>query len=153
MALTVGASAPDFTLVDETGERVSLSDYKGRKVVLMFFPFAFSGVCTKEFHDVRAAAAQLHAEGAEVLGISIDHKYALRAWKEKEGYTARFLADFNPRGEVAQAYDAFLPAGGFATRTTYVIDGDGRITHVIDQQLNEKPDVEEYLRALAACPV
>jgi peroxiredoxin len=153
MALPVGATAPDFTLVSDAGELVSLSDFRGRKLVLIFFPFAFSGVCTKEFHDVKKAAERLQAEGAEVLGISVDHKYSLRAWKAQEGYTATFLADFQPRGAVAQAYDAYLEQGGFATRTTYVIDGDGKIAHVIDQQINEKPDPEEYLLALSACPV
>jgi peroxiredoxin len=152
MALTVGEVAPDFDLMDDSGERVALSGLKGKKVVLIFFPFAFSGVCTKEFHDVKDAADRLDAEGAEVLGISVDSKFSLNAWKQHHGYTARFLADFEPKGEVARKYDAYHPAG-FAKRTTYVIDGDGRIAHVIDQELMDKPDPAEYLAALAACPV
>jgi len=152
MALRVGDTAPDFELVDDQGERVSLTSLQGRKVILIFFPFAFSGVCTKEFHDVKDVQDRLDAEDAEVLGISVDSKYSLKAWKDQHGYTARFLADFEPKGDVARKYDAFHPAG-FAKRTTYVIDGEGKIAHVIDQELMEKPDPEEYLSALQACGV
>ena len=152
MALRVGATAPDFDLADQDNERVSLAGLKGKKVVLIFFPFAFSATCTKEFHDVKTFASRIDAEGAQVLGLSVDSRHSLRAWKESNGYTATFLADFEPKGEVARAYDAYHPAG-FAKRTTYVVDGEGKIAHVIDQEINEKPDPEEYLAALAACPV
>ena len=152
-ALNIGDVAPDFTLKDSDNEPVSLSDYRGKNVVILFYPMAFSGVCTKELHNVTAAADRFAAEGAEVLGISIDHRYALAAWKAEGGYKARLLADFHPKGAVASAYGVYLDDFGIANRTTFVIDKNGKVAQKIESAIPESPDPEAMLAALAACPV
>lgn len=149
----VGDEAPNFQLKDQDGTPVSLADYRGKNVVLMFYPFAFSPTCTRELLDVKATADKLQAAGAEVLGVSIDSKWALNAWKAQHGYTARLLADFNPRGAVGSLYGAYLPELGFHKRMTFVIDARGKIAQIIDTPIADKPDPDEYLAGLAACPL
>jgi peroxiredoxin len=153
MAVEVGSEAPDFTLRNEKGEEVSLSSLRGRNVVLIFFPLAFSGICTKELHTTTDLAERYDAAGAEVYGISVDSPYALRAWKRDEGLKANFLSDFLPRGAVAQQYDAYIPEAGIATRATYVIDKDGKVAHKVVNHPGEQRDQEAIIDALAACPV
>jgi peroxiredoxin (alkyl hydroperoxide reductase subunit C) len=153
MAVEVGSEAPDFTLRDENGEEVALSSLRGRNVVLMFFPAAFSGICTKELHRSTDLADRYDAAGAEVFGISVDSPYALRAWKRDESLSAHFLSDFHPKGAVAQAYEAYIPEAGVATRVTYVIDKEGKIAHKMVNHPGEMRDQDEILDALAACPV
>jgi peroxiredoxin len=153
MAVEVGSIAPDFTLKDETGKDVTLSSLRGRNVVLMFYPLAFSGVCTRELHDITAAAGRYEAAGAEVLAVSVDSHHTLAAFKRDEGLSARLLADFHPKGAVAQRYGTYLDAIGFAGRATFVIDKDGRVVHTVTSEIREPRDQQEYLSALAACPV
>ena len=153
MAVEVGSEAPDFTLRDEHGEEVALSSLRGRNVVLIFFPAAFSGICTKELHQATDLADRYDAAGAEVFGISVDSPYALKAWKRDENLTAHFLSDFHPKGAVAQAYEAYIPEAGVATRATYVIDKEGKVAHKMVNHPGERRDQDEILDALAACPV
>jgi peroxiredoxin len=153
MAIEVGSEAPDFTLKDENGTEVSLSDLRGRNVVLMFYPLAFSSVCTRELRDVSAAADRYDAAGAEVLAVSVDSHYTLAAFKRDEGLRARMLADFHPKGAVAEAYGTYMDKLGFAGRTTFVIDKNGRVAHKVESAVLQARDQEEYLQALEACPV
>lgn len=153
MAIEVGGPAPDFTLKDETGEQVSLADFRGRRVVLVFYPMAFSPTCTRELRDLTATAARYEAENAEVIGISVDSHWTLAAFKREEGLSARLLADFNPKGAVAKLYDAYFEPAGFAGRCTVVIDGEGRVAHIVNNGPGGARNSEEYLQALAACPV
>jgi peroxiredoxin len=153
MAVEVGSQAPDFTLRNETGEEVALSSLRGRNVVLIFFPAAFSGICTKELHQATDLADRYDAAGAEVFGISVDSPYALKAWKRDENLTAHFLSDFHPKGAVAQAYEAYIPEAGVATRATYVIDKEGKVAHKMVNHPGEMRDQDAILDALAACPV
>ena len=153
MAVEVGQEAPDFTLRDENGEEFKLSSKRGRNVVLIFFPAAFSGICTKELHQATDLAERYDAAGADVYGVSVDSPYALKAWKRDEGLTANFLSDFHPKGAVADAYDAYIPEVGIATRATYVIDKDGKIAHKMVNHPGEIRNQDEILDALAACPV
>ena len=111
MAVEVGQEAPDFTLRDENGEEVPLSSLRGRNVVLIFFPAAFSGICTKELHTATDLAEKYGAAGAEVFGVSVDSPYALKAFKRDEGLEARFLSDFHPKGQVAEEYERLHPRG------------------------------------------
>ncbi len=127
MALQIGEEAPDFTLTDHTGEAVTLSELRGRPVVLVFYPAAFTGRCTGELCAIRDELAAFEDAEAEVLAISVDTAASLRVFAEQEGLRFRLLSDFWPHGAVAQAYDAFLAERGTATRATYVIDRDGRI--------------------------
>jgi mycoredoxin-dependent peroxiredoxin len=153
MSVEVGSEAPDFTLRDENGEEVTLSSRRGHNVVLVFFPFAFSSMCTKELHTITGLGDRFGDAHAEVLGISIDSPYALKAFKRDEGLSARLLSDFEPKGAVAEQYGAYLGDLGFATRATFVIDKDGKVAHKQVNSPAEERDQEEVLAALAACPV
>ena len=111
MSVTVGQEAPDFTLVNQDGESVTLSDLRGRKVVLVFYPFAFSGLCTDEWCNVRDRIGAFD-DDTVLLGISVDTKHALKAYKAAEGLGYDLLSDFWPHGAIAQAYGVFLPDRG-----------------------------------------
>jgi peroxiredoxin len=132
---------------------VPLSSLRGRNVVLIFFPAAFSGLCTKELHTATDLAEQYGAAGAEVFGVSVDSPYALRAFKRDEGFEARFLSDNHPKGQVATQYDAYIPEAGVATRATYVIDKDGKVAYKAVNHPGEMRDQDAIVEALAACPI
>jgi mycoredoxin-dependent peroxiredoxin len=150
----VGDQAPDFTLRNEEGEEVTLSSLRGENVVLVFYPFAFSSMCTRELHDVTGLAERFDAAGAQVFGISIDSPYAQKAFRNAEGIKAHLLSDYEPKGAVAKQYEAYLEAPlGFATRATYVIDKNGTIAFKQVNGPGDARDQEEVLTALAACPV
>ncbi|MDB5065789.1 MAG: bcp [Chloroflexi bacterium] len=153
MAVEVGSEAPDFTLKDENGKDVTLSDLRGRNVVLMFYPLAFSPVCTQELKDISATAGRYQAANAEVLAVSVDSQYTLAAFKRDEDLSAHMLADFHPKGAVAQQYGTYMDGIGIAGRATYVIDKDGKVVHKVTSEVLQPRDQEEYLTALAACPV
>jgi peroxiredoxin len=149
----VGAPAPDFTLTDHTGQPWTLSEHRGRNVLLVFYPLDFSPTCTGELRDLAALREKLGAAGAEVVGISVDSRWAHGAFRAAEHLEATLLADFQPRGAVAQLYGAYLEEPGIATRATFVIDAEGivRWSVITDPGTARNPD--EYLEALAACPV
>lgn len=151
MPLPVGTPAPDFTLQDETGERVTLSDLRGGNVVLVFYPLDFSPTCTRELHDVTALKERFG--DAQVFGVSVDSRWAHAAFRRDEKLDIRLLADFQPRGAVAKLYDAWFEPAGFATRATYVIDRDGIIRHVTATDPGTARNQEEAIAALASCAV
>ncbi|HYS36482.1 MAG TPA: peroxiredoxin, partial [Pseudonocardiaceae bacterium] len=123
MAVEVGSKAPDFTLNDYNREKVSLASFQGVKnVLLVFYPFAFSGICTGELCQVRDELADYQNDRVQVIGISVDHAFALKAWAAKEGYEFPLVSDFWPHGEVAKAYGVFNEASGMANRGTFLID-------------------------------
>jgi mycoredoxin-dependent peroxiredoxin len=153
MAVEVGQEAPDFTLRDENGEEVQLSSLRGRNVVLIFFPAAFSGICTKELHTATDLAEKYGAAGAEVFGVSVDSPYALKAFKRDEQLDVHFLSDFHPKGQMATEYEAYIPEAGVATRATYVIDKDGKIAYKAVNHPGEMRDQDAIIDALAACPI
>jgi peroxiredoxin len=153
MAVEVGSEAPDFTLRDEDGEDVTLSSLRGRNVVLVFYPFAFSGICTKELHDVTGLKDKFDQASADVFGISVDSPFALKAFKRDEQLTARLLSDFEPKGEVARKYGVYLDQVGAASRGTFVIDKDGKIAYVMINGIGDARDQDEVVTALGACPV
>jgi peroxiredoxin len=153
MAVEVGQEAPDFTLRDENGEEVTLSSLRGHNVVLVFYPLAFSRICTKELKDISSVADQFEAANAEVFGISIDSPFVLKAFKRDEDLEAHLLSDFHPKGEVAKRYGAYIEEAGIATRATFVIDKNGNVAHKVVTHPGEARDEQEYLDALAACPV
>lgn len=153
MSLSVGDPAPDFTLQDDTNTAVTLSALRGRNVVVIFYPFDFSPVCTAELKEIARTQDRYHAAGAEVLGISVDTWYAHAAFKRDEGISARLLADFHPKGRVAQLYGAYVEDGGFAGRYTFVVDSGGIIRHIAISSVPQARNPNQYVEALAACPV
>jgi peroxiredoxin len=145
----VGEEAPDFELVNQYGEPVRLSELRGRTVVVVFFPFAFSGICTGELCEIRDNLAVFDDAKATVLGVSVDSKFAQRAYAEKEGYSFDLLADFWPHGEVAQQYGVFDAGTGMALRGTFIIDAAGIIRYVVVNPRGQARDLAEYRTALA----
>lgn len=150
MALQTGDEAPDFTLTDHTGEAVTLSELRGRPVVLVFYPLAFTGRCTGELCSIRDELADFEGADAQVYGVSVDSAASLGVFHAQEGLTFPLLSDFWPHGAVAQAYDAFLPERGIATRATYVVDREGRIAAHFRVSPSESRDMGAYREALAA---
>jgi glutaredoxin-dependent peroxiredoxin len=152
MAATVGSKAPDFTLMNENREPVTLSSQKGHPVVLAFFPAAFSGVCTKELCTFRDNMAKLNTAKAQVYGISVDTFFTLAAFKKDQNLNFPLLSDFNK--DVIQAYGAFNPdmigLKGIAKRATFVIDKDGVVRHaeVLDDARNE-PNYDKVFETLS----
>ncbi len=150
MALEIGTLAPDFTLKNQFGEDVTLSALRGSKVVVMFYPFAFTGTCTGELCEIRDRRSQFDSDDATVLSISCDAPPSLKAFAEAEGLTHTLLSDFWPHGEVSRSYGAFWEQTGFATRATYVLDRDGVIRWSVVNGPGEARSVDDYARALAA---
>ena len=125
--LGVGDVAPGFALRNQYGETVSLADFRGEKhVVLVFFPFAFSGICTGEFREIREHLEDFEADDVQVLGISCDAMESLRAWADAEGYFFPLLSDFWPHGAASRAYGVFWEKTGFAIRGTFLVDSGRR---------------------------
>lgn len=151
MELSVGADAPDFTLRDQFGQDVTLSSFRGEKsVLLMFYPWAFSNVCTGEMQGIRSRLDEFLTFDTEVIGISIDHVYTLRTFSDEAGINFPLVADFWPHGAVAQAYGVFDEKIGVARRSSYVIDKEGRIAWSIHNPLGDGRDLDEQLKQLKA---
>lgn len=149
--LELGGPAPDFTLRDQFGQDVRLSDFRGSKAVAIFFyPWAFSGVCTGEMGGIRDRLAEFLTFDTEVLAISTDPVYSLRAFADQDGLNFPLLSDFWPHGEVARAYDVFDDGKGVARRSSYVIDKDGLVRWSVHNALPDGRDLDEHLRQLSA---
>jgi len=149
MALENDTQAPDFELPDQFGGTVRLSDFRGKKpVVLVFFPLAFSGLCTGELCALRDDLALFQESGIELIGISVDSKWSLRAWAEQEGYDFTLLSDLWPHGAVAQEYGVFLEDRGVANRATFVIDEQGVIRDSFITAPGEARDIARYREAV-----
>lgn len=151
-ALAVGATAPDFTLKNQHGEDVSLAQRVSEKpVLLVFYPFAWSGVCTGELCGIRDDLSGFTGNGAaDVLAISCDPMFTLRAWADSEGYEFDLLSDFWPHGKVASDYGIFNADAGMAIRGTFLIDTSGTIRWSQVNQPGEARDFAGYREALAA---
>jgi peroxiredoxin len=132
--IAVGDQAPDFTLRDQDGEKVSLSDFRGRKLLLIFYPGDFSPVCGDQLSIYQEVKPEIEAKGVELVGISVDSFFAHKAFQEKIGIDTTLLSDFEPKGEVARAYGSYVEKMGFANRTLVLIDEDGVVawTHEAD---------------------
>ncbi len=128
--IAAGEPAPEFTLRDQDGKRVSLSDYRGRKVLLVFYPQDFSPVCSDQLSIYQEVKPQIAEQGVELVGISVDHSWAHKAFQEKLGIDTPLLADFEPKGEVARAYGAYIEQVGHANRSLVLIDEEGAVEWV-----------------------
>ncbi|MDX6319691.1 MAG: mycoredoxin-dependent peroxiredoxin [Nocardioidaceae bacterium] len=150
MAVDIGAPAPDFTLPNQHGESVSLETFRGRKdVVLVFYPFAFSGVCTGELRQLRDDFADLSGETTELLAISCDPLYSLRAYADRDGYEFSLLSDFWPHGEVTRAYNTFNSERGCAFRLTVVVDRERIVRWQVENSMGAARDPAEYRAAIS----
>ncbi|PSL56499.1 peroxiredoxin [Saccharothrix carnea] len=147
----VGAQAPDFTLNDYNKQPVTLSSFRGeRNVLLVFYPFAFSGICTGELCQVRDELAAYEDENVQVIGVSVDTPFSLKAWAAQEGYQFPLLSDFWPHGQVAQAYGVFNEQAGLANRGTFLVDTTGVIRYAEVNAPGEPRDQEAWKKAVAA---
>jgi peroxiredoxin len=125
-----GTPAPDFTLPNHRGEQISLSDFRGRKVVLAFYPNDFSPVCSDQLSVYQEVLPQINQAGAELIGISTDGSWCHNAFRKHLGLEMTLLADFHPKGEVASAYGAYLEQWGTPNRSLVLIDEDGVVRWV-----------------------
>jgi len=151
MAVEVGEQAPDFELPDQHGTPVRLSSFRGAKnVVLVFYPLAFSGVCTSELRAFRDEFPEVNWDDVELLTVSVDSTYTHRAWSDAEHFQFELLSDFWPHGEVAKRYGVFDPERGVANRGTFIIDKDGVVRWKVVNPLLQARDLADYSKALAA---
>ena len=125
--ISAGEPAPEFTLRNQDGEKVSLSDFRGGKVLLVFYPLDFSPVCSDQLSVYQEVKPEIEAKGVTMVGISVDSGFAHKAFQEKLGIDTTLLADFEPKGAVAKAYGSYLDGLGFANRTLVLVDEDGNV--------------------------
>ena len=145
----IGSPAPDFELRDQHGQHVRLSSLRGRVVVVMFYPFAFSRVCTGELRDVGEQLPELQSDAVRLLAVSCDPMYSLRAFAEELDLAFPVLSDFWPHGEVARAYGVFDAERGCATRSTFVVDAEGVLRWSVHNAMPEARDLAEQRRVLS----
>ncbi len=151
MSPLIGDLAPDFSLINQFGETVTLSQFRGSKpVVIVFYPLSFSGICTGELCELRDDISKFERAGVELLAISVDSKFVQKRFAEQESYNFSVLADFWPHGGVAEAYGVFMPENGFANRATFVVNKEGTIAAKFITAPGQARDVSDYDRALAA---
>ena len=151
MAVEVGDQAPDFELKDQHGTPVQLSGFRGVKnVVLVFYPLAFSGVCTGELCAIRDEFPEANRDDVELLTVSVDSTFTHRAWADAEHFQFGLLSDFWPHGEVASRYGVFDSERGLSTRGTFIIDKDGVVRWKVVNPIPQARDLAEYSKALAA---
>ncbi|THJ66972.1 redoxin domain-containing protein [Arthrobacter echini] len=148
MPLEVGVASPEFALANQFGETVESASLTGGAVVV-FFPFAFSRICTDELGELRDNLEMFDAAGVALVAIAVDHKYTLRAFADVNDISFDLLADFWPHGSVTRAYDAFDEANGYAQRVSYVLDGNGTVRSVITAAHGQGRPIAEYSRALS----
>lgn len=145
----IGDVAPDFTLKDHNGNEVSLSQFKGKKVVLGFHPLAWTGICAKQMQALEAHKERFDNLNAVALGLSVDSSPSKHAWAKDLGIQhTRLLADFWPHGKVAQAYGTFRDADGFSERAVFVIGPDGTVQFQKIYPIKELPDLDKVIAVL-----
>ncbi len=146
MTLKPGDMAPDFTLPSTVGEKVTLSDYRGKKsVVLLFYPLDFSPVCSVETKQCAEMLPKQSSADVEVLGVSVDSLWSHKAFAAQQGIAYPLLADFHPRGAVAEKYGVYLADKGISARTAFIIGKDGRIKDVVGADIPVARDIAGLL--------
>ena len=153
MVIETGQKAPDFSLYDSEKKKITLTDFRGKNVVLLFFPFAFTSVCTKELCTVRDNIGEYAKLNAEVFGISVDSHYTLARYKQDQNLNFSLLSDFNK--EVSAAYGTLyekfgLDMKGVSKRSAFVIDKEGVVRYAeVLQNAAETPSFENIQATLA----
>ena len=151
MAVEIGSKAPEFELKSQHGETVKLSDFQGSKnVVLLFYPFSFTGVCTGELCALRDELPAFVNDDTQLLAVSCDSMFTQKVFAEREGLEYPVLSDFWPHGEVARAYGVFNEEKGCAVRGTFIIDKEGVVRWSVVNALPDARDLNEYVKALGA---
>ena len=151
MAVEIGDEAPDFELPDQHGTPVKLSSFRGSKnVVLVFYPLAFSPVCSSELCAMREDFPEVSRDDVELITVSVDSLYSHRVWAEQENFQFSLLSDFWPHGAVAKAYGVFDADRGVALRGTFIIDKEGVVRWKVVNAIPQARDIADYQKALAA---
>ena len=145
-----GTPAPDFTARNQHGESIALSALRGGPLMIIFYPWAFSGICRSELAEIRDHAAEFSSVGTRVLAVSCDAMFTLRAFAEHEGLNFDLLSDHWPHGAVARRYGVFDEQLGCAMRGTFVLDASGMITWHVVNEIGEGRRLAELIRTLAA---
>jgi len=150
MPIAVGAAAPDFVLKDQSQKEVKLSDFAGKKnVVLVFYPLDWSPVCTNEHACFVNDMKDFQKLDAEVLGVSVDSVWSHKAYAEKMGIQYSLLADFHPRGAMADKFGLYLAEKGITGRAIVIINKAGKVAWVKNYDIPALPDLKEVAAALA----
>ena len=150
VTLNIGDQAPDFEVLDNNGQMVKLSSFRGSKnVLLLFYPFAFSGICTGELCTLRDDLGAYQNDDTELLAISCDAMYSQKAFAEAEGYKFSLLADFWPHGQVSKAYGVFNEDRGLAIRGTFIVDKEGMLRWQVVNGPGDARVAADYKAALA----
>ena len=150
MPIQVGEHAPDFTLRDQHGAEFRLSSVLGEKAVLIvFYPWAFTGVCAGELQTLQEQQDEILGEDVVLLTISTDPMYALRAFADQHGFTFPLLSDFWPHGAVASAYGVLSPQSGAALRGTFLVDTEGVLRWSVVNDVPDGRDIDDYKKAIA----
>jgi peroxiredoxin len=150
MAISVGQAAPDFVLKDQSQKEVKLSDFKGKKnVVLVFYPLDWSPTCTQEHTCFVNDMKRFEQLDAQVLGISVDSAWSHKAYAEKMGIHYPLLADFQPRGAVGDKFGVFMPEKGITGRAIAIVDRSGKVAWFKNYDIPVVPDLKEVADALA----
>jgi peroxiredoxin len=146
--IAAGSRAPDFTLPDQDGKRVALSAFKGRTVVLVFYPLDFSPVCTDQLSIYQEVLPQIEEQGATLLGVSVDSTYCHKAFQQDHNLTMTLLADFHPKGEVAKAYGVWSDEYGLSERALFMVGPDGTLLWAYESPPLEVPGANLIFDAL-----
>lgn len=147
--LNVGTKAPDFTLPDANGRPISLSDYRGKPVVLVFYPLDWSPGCSRQLDLYQQELDAFRDRNTELIGLSVDSIYSHGAWAAVRGITFPLLADFHPKGEVARRYNVWREPDGFSERALYLVNADGIIRYAhVSPQLHHVPDIYELFEVI-----
>ncbi|MGQ0463866.1 MAG: peroxiredoxin [Sporichthyaceae bacterium] len=149
-SIAVGALAPDFTLRDHHNVEISLAELRGKAVLLVFYPLAFTGVCAGELNAIQSELEAFQNDSVQVLAVSVDSPYTLRVFADTEGFKFPMLSDFWPHGAVAAAYGVFDTHSGVATRATFLIDAEGVVRWKVVNDLSRPRNQAQYHQALAA---
>ena len=150
MPLTIGAPAPDFELPDQHGQTVRLSALRGQKAALVvFYPWAFSRVCGSELDALQSRLDEVASDAVELLAVSCDPTFALRAYADQKGLGFTLLSDFWPHGAVASAYGIFDQANGIALRGSFLVDRDGVLCWSVVNGIPDARDIDDYKKAIA----
>jgi len=152
MALAVGAAAPDFTLKDQNQKDVKLSDFRGKNVVIVFYPLDWSPVCTNEHACFVNDLKRFEQLDAQVLGLSVDSVWSHKAFAEKLGIRYPLLADFNPRGAVADRFGVYLSDKGITGRAIAIVDRAGKLAWFKNYDIPTVPEIQEVSAALSNLP-